>query len=378
MSSIHDALKKADAEKEKGQISIGIERNSQFTEERGFREGLQALYRRRGLILSTFLVTTAARGAAFFFRGTSHEAACLLAVKKPSNVLSGTFASASVPLLEGQTYKELVGNVGFSIKVAATLSKKGLNLNSEEIRRRLRAEFREPDLLRLKMQDREPSTAITMANAACQTLVDLNQKELQDELKAQVETVSSLLDEAGKRFADAQANLAAYLQREGLVGVDFNSASSEVFRILQLLGDHAMAKAKEEAGLKAAEQQLKELKKIASATTNGSVVEDPAVTPLRSQLETARVKFWEARGQFTDSHPVVKNFRDQMDDLQRELDHHIWNGHPPKARLSPEHELAIRQRITTTSQEIETRKAQIAAWSQFISDTRRNLGLFPG
>jgi succinoglycan biosynthesis transport protein ExoP len=409
MSSIYDALKKAGTEKEKGRISIEIERSpgdeekepttasragvnsppapswrdygnsrSQFTEEYGFRAGLQALYRRRRLILSTFLVTASALGAAFFFRGISHEAVCLVAVKKPTQLFVPQESSvASVPLLEGETYKEVVETTGFSIKVATTLSQKGLNLSAEEIGRRLRVEFREPDLLRLKARYREPSTAIAIANTACQTLVDFNRKELQEQQKAQVVTISGLLDDAGKEVAHAQADLAAYMRRENLVNVDFNSASSELSRILQLLGDQEMAKAKEQAALEAAQQQLAQLKKIASPSTNGSVVEDPAVTTLRSQLETVRVKFWEARGQFTDFHPVVKNFRDQIDVLQRELDRHIWNGHAPP-NTSPEHELAIRQRITATSQEIIIRRAQIAAWSQFISDTRRTLGLVPG
>ena len=355
--------------------------NYPYADEHGFREGLQALYRRKGLILSTFLVTALAVGAAFFLRGTSYEAVCLVAVKKPSQLFvpTGTSIVASVPLLEGQTYKDVMETAGFAKRVALRLSAEEVEIDADEIRQRVRAKFLEPDLLRIRARYPESSVAIVIANAACQTLVDFNRTELQEQLKAQVATISGLLKDVGDEITRTQLNIAQFMQREGLVNVDLNSTSSDVFQILQILSQHEIAKAKEEAALRAAEQQLGRLTKTASTTSNGSVVEDPAVTTLRSQLETARVKFWEARGEFTESHPIVRRFGNQITDLQRELDRHLWNGHtPPKSRLSPEHELAIRQKITATSEEIVNRKAQIAAWSQLINDTRRTLGIVPG
>src|SRR5713226_2390507 len=95
-----------------------------FTEEKGVREALQALGRRKWLILSTFVVTAAALWAAY---PVSQAGVCLVAVKKPSQVFvvgkEEILPSASVPLLEGQTYKDMVNSVAFATQVATAFSR---------------------------------------------------------------------------------------------------------------------------------------------------------------------------------------------------------------------------------------------------------------
>ncbi|MCI0424148.1 MAG: Wzz/FepE/Etk N-terminal domain-containing protein, partial [Acidobacteria bacterium] len=276
--------------------------HSGITVERGLRELLQVLRRRKWLIVSTFVVTAIALAVAFAMRVRS-EAVCLVAVKKPSQMFVSTresaLSNASVPLLEGNTYKDMIEGVAFSVQVAERLAREGLRLSGSEVGQRLGAEFREPDLLRVRARDREPSTAIRIANVACESLADLNLQELQVELEASLRAIKRHLSEAGRELEAIQAALAAYMQREGLINLETDSGSSEISRALGVLAEHEMARAKEETALQAAQKRLKELRNRPKtpAAVLAFPVMDPAVAALRAQVEGARVKLWDAQKQ---------------------------------------------------------------------------------
>ncbi len=349
---------------------------------RGFR---RALRRRKWTILSTFVVTGLALWAYFTWRH-KEEAICYVAVKKPSQMFVpagpvGSASSASVPLLEGQTYKELVGGISFAAKVAERLGREGVRVGPGDISARLQVDFRDPDLLRMRGLDKDPAIAVKVANAACQALADLNRQELRVELKATVASVAKLMDEARGDLERAQGELGAKSRREGLLNVDYNSGSSELYRALEVMAQQELAQATEEAALRAARERLKELR-VQQGTPVAVMsfpVEDPAVTTLRMQLETVRTKLWDARKHFTDAHPVVRDLGTQVGELQRELDGRVREGRVVRQfRPSPEHELAIRQKIVETNQEIISRQAAVAARSRMIQEQRRALGVVPG
>lgn len=345
---------------------------------------LRGLWRRKWSVLATLIVTGAALWLVFV-AGTSYRAACLMAAKKPSQILSnpGQSApgSAPVPLLEGQTYRELAAGIGFAGTVAAALNEQGITLSAEAVQRRLKTTYKDPDLLRLVGRAPDEPMAIRLANTACETLLQLNQRELRSEFEATEESLRRLLGEADTELVSAQRALAEYTLERGLTSIDFNTASPELFRVLEVLAQQEISKAKEEAALQAAQDRLRELQTQREARTpmTDFAVEPPAITTLRTQLEAVRVKFWDARKQFTDAHPVVSGYRTQLDDLQRELDRQVREAQSTRSReLSVEHNLAIGQKITETNQEILLRKAQVAAWSRLIEDQRKLLGPMPG
>ena len=356
--------------------------NHSFTGEREIRGALQSLTRRKWMILSVLVVTAAALGAAFSRRTPFYAATCLASVKKPSQIFvvgkDGTLSNASVPLLEGATYRDVVNTVGFATRILNDLERDKYGPFQDDaasLSQRVRAEYKDPDLLKLTAQDLDRDKAISLANDACQTLIDLNQAELQDELEGQVKSITQLLGEAGKEVDSAQATLTAYMQQEGLVNVDFNSGSSDLSRALQLITKQEMSRAEEEAALQAANERMKELTR-----KNGKVarvldfpVEDPALTALRSQVEEVRKRIWAAQEEYTDAHSVVQGLRSQLTDLEQQVADHIRREFRPSA----EHELAIHQKIVETKQEITSRKAQIAAWTNLMEEQRRVLGAVP-
>jgi len=357
--------------------------SSAYSGEQGLRGVLRALDRRKWTALAAFVVTALGLWAAFVLR-YSYQTVCLVAVKKPSQMFGslaqGEAASgASVSLLEGQTYKEMVESMGFAAKVAKDLARVGPRLSREDVMARLRADFKDPDLLRLKVRDADAATAVSLANTACETLAELNQKELRTELEATVESLTRLLGEAGAMVAEAQTALARYTVKQGLASVDFNSSSPELLRSMQQLAEQEIARANHEAALQAAEDRLRELtiQRQAPATVTEFTVEPPAVTTLRAQIEAVRVKLSEARKQFTDAHPNVTNLRGEIETLQRELDDHVREARGRITALPAEHELAIRQKIVETRQEVLNRKAQVAAWTRLIQEQRQRLNPVP-
>src|SRR5262249_44903511 len=188
----------------------------------------RALRRRKWIVLATFVVTAAALGTVFVLRN-AYEAVCLVAVKKPSQVFvplgsGGAPLVAAVGLLEGLTYRELIESYGFASKVAARLTNDRLPIAAEDVASRLGAEFKEPDLLRLRGRDKDPARAISVANAGCETLADLNQKELRAELESATESLTRLLGAAALEVERAQDALGDYARRQRLANVDFNSS----------------------------------------------------------------------------------------------------------------------------------------------------------
>jgi Mrp family chromosome partitioning ATPase/uncharacterized protein involved in exopolysaccharide biosynthesis len=293
----------------------------------------------------------------------------------------GAASGASVPLLEGKTYKELVESIGFATKVAERLGREGVRVGPGNIRGSLQVDFRDPDLLRMRGMDKNPAMAIQVANAACQALVDLNRQELRAELEATVESVVTLMGEARVNLDRAVRELATNTQREGLLVVDFRSGSSELLHALDVLSQHELEQAKEVAALRAARERLKELK-VQEGTPVATMtfpVEDPAVTTLRTQLETVRTKMWEARKYYTEANPAVRDLQTQVTELQRELDGRVREGRVAREfRPSPEHALAIGQKIVETNRDIISREAAIAARARMIQEQRRALGTVPG
>lgn len=361
---------------------------SAITVEQGLRGLLQVLRRRRWLIVSTFVVTAIALAVAFALGGRS-EAVCLVAVKKPSQMFAATresaLSDATVPVLEGNTYKDMIEGVAFAAQVAKRLDRGGRRLSdrhgprlsASEVGQRLGAEFREPDLLRVRGRDRDPSLAIRIANAACESLADLNLKEIGAELAASVRAIKQRLPAAGREVEAVQGALAAYMQREGLNDVE---TESDLSRDLVVIAEHELARAKEETALQAAQKRLRELQNRPKtpAAVLAFPVMDPAVAALRPQVEGARAKLWDAQKEFGDEHPVVKDLRSQLQRFQDELDTHLLGSKVQQEfRPSAEYEVAIRGHINQTSQEILTHKAQIASWSRLIEERRRALNVVP-
>jgi len=345
----------------------------------------QALRRRKWVVLATFVVTAAALGIVFVLRN-AHEAVCLVAVKRPSQIFvpigsSGSPMVAAVGLLEGLTYRELIESYGFASKVARRLTNNGLPMAAEDVGARLSAEFKEPDLLRVRGRDKDPSRAVSVANAGCETLADLNQQELRAELESATESLTRLLGTAAFEVERAQDALGDYARRQRLANVDFNSSSSELFRALELLNQQELDRAREEARLSAAERRQRELNLAKGAPVDSLAlpVEDPAIASLRTQIETVRVKLWDARKNFTSEHPTVKDLQGHLSRLEQELDERLQEArNRAQTVLSAEYAQAIRRKSVETNQEIVAHQAQVAAWTRLIDQQRRALGTVPG
>src|SRR5262249_39744853 len=129
------------------------------------------------------------------------------------------------------------------------------------------------------------------------------------------------------------------------------------------------------------ERRQRELNQATSAPVDSLTLplEDPAIAGLREQIETVRVKLWDARKNYTSEHPTVKDLQGHLSRLQQELDERLQEARNRKqTALSTEFAQAIRRKSVETNQEIGTHQAQVAAWTRLIDQQRRALGVVPG
>lgn len=351
---------------------------------RELRHVFEALKRRRRAVLTAFLVVAAAL-AADLLLFTRNKAVCLMAVKKPSEIFvpigeEGIAASASVPLLEGQTYRDVVSTYGFAADVAKALAKQGLVLEVAKVHRGISAEFRDPDLLRLAGSDKDPQRAILFANAACETLGKNNREQLREQLQEQEAGISQMLAAAHEDVQKNLVALATYAREHGLLNVNFDASSSELEHSLQTLGTNQVNMAQQRAELEQDLRNLAVLKTPDGAPVNALnfPVQDPAITSLQTQIEQVRKDLWNAQKVYTPDHPVVKNLNFELKTLGDELAKKVDALKEQKTfHPSPEWKLAIASAASETESRIVGERGEIAAWNDLISQQRQALGVVP-
>jgi Mrp family chromosome partitioning ATPase/uncharacterized protein involved in exopolysaccharide biosynthesis len=308
-----------------------------------------------------------------------------MAVKKPSEIFvpsgqEGIAASAAVPLLEGQTYRDVVSSYGFASDVAKALSKQGLVLDVAQVHRGVSAEFRDPDLLRLNGTDKDPQRAMLLANAACETLSKNNREQLRQQLQEQEAAVSQLLAAAHEDVQKNLVALATYAQQHGLLNVNFDASSSELEHSLQTLGSNQVNMAQQRAELEQDLRNLAVLKTPDGARVDALnfPVQDPAITSLQTQIEQVRKELWDAQKVYTPEHPVVKNLSFELKTLGDELTKKVEALKAQKTfHPTPEWKLAIAQAAAETEGRIVGERGEIAAWNDLISQQRQALGVVP-
>jgi Mrp family chromosome partitioning ATPase/uncharacterized protein involved in exopolysaccharide biosynthesis len=348
------------------------------------RQVFAAFGRRRRAALVTFLVVAAALAMVFLFF-TPSNAVCLMAVKKPSEIFvpigeEGIAASASVPLLEGQTYKIVVATYGFAAQVAKALTKKGVAMEVTRVHRSVAADFRDPDLLRLTGSDKDPQRAILLANAACETLSKNNQEELRAQLQEQEAAISQLLATAHEEVQKNLVALATYAQQHGVLNIDFDAGSSDLEHSLQTLGTQQVNMAQQQAELEQDLRNLEVLKTPDGAHVNALSfpVQDPVITSIQTQIEQARKDLWDAQKVYTPDHPAVKNLTFELNALSAELARRVDALKGQKTfHPSPEWKVAIAQAAAETESRIVGERGEIAAWNDLISQQRQVLGVVP-
>jgi uncharacterized protein involved in exopolysaccharide biosynthesis len=351
---------------------------------RELRQVFEAVARRRRAVLTTFLVVAGALATVFLFF-TPDKAVCLMAVKKPSEIFvpmgeEGIAASAAVPLLEGQTYREMVSTFGFASQVAKALANQGLALDVAKVHRGISAEFRDPDLLKLKGSDQDPHRAVVLANAACEALSANNREELRGQLKEQEAAISQLLAASHEDVQKNLVALATYAQEHGLLNVNFDAGSSELEHSLQTIGSNQVNMAQQRAELEQDLRNLEVLKTPDGAAINALnfPVQDPAVTSLQSQIEQVRKDLWDAQKVYTADHPVVKNLNFELKSLSDELAKKVESLKGQKTfQPSPEWKLAIAAAAAETESRIVGERGEVAAWNDLISQQRQALGVVP-
>lgn len=351
---------------------------------RELRQVFEALARRRRAVVTTFFVVAAALATVFLFF-MPDKAVCMMAVKKPSEIFvpmgeEGIAASAAVPLLEGQTYRDMVTTFGFASQVSKALAKQGLVMDVAKVHRGISAEFRDPDLLKTKGADQDPRRAVLLANAACETLSRSNREELRSQLKEQEAAISQLLAAAHEDVQKNLVALATYAQEHGLLNVNFDSGSSELEHNLQTIGSNQVNMAQQRAELEQDLRNLDVLKTPDGAPVNALnfPVQDPAITSLQTQIEQVRKDLWDAQKVYTADHPVVKNLTFELKSLGDELAKKVDGLKGQKTfHPSPEWKLAIASAAAETESRIVGERGEIAAWNDLISQQRQALGVVP-
>lgn len=171
---------------------------------------------------------------------------------------------------------------------------------------------RESNVLTISFTAPEPSMAAKVANAFTDAYIQ-NSADLRLEPARQFNTY---FDESGKRLREnleqAQHKLAAYLQKNGLVGAD-DKLDVEALRLSELGSNLVRLQS---SAAQAAERQRQARLDPAAAD---DIQRNPAVAALTAELLRQEGRLAELRSRYGEQHPTVAELRESTADLRTRI-----------------------------------------------------------
>ncbi len=340
-------------------------------EEIGLQHYLEIVWRRKWAIVVVFvgMITLSFIGIAL--SEPTYKAHSKVAVKnqyyyRPAIMSFAEGTEAPSTSLSGETYQEIINGLPFSITVQDHLLKQGHPMDSGQIHGALRAEYLEPDLIKIHATSKEPDKVLLIANAAAEVFVEYSKLSIREELRQGRQSAHERQEKARQEAQEAESQIAQFRQELGFIDID-----SE----MQLLRDK-VAKFEESRGevrtkLEVARAHRRELANLALSGSSGDLyLDDPRIEEYR-QLQQAII---EARIKYTDDHPVLKNLVTQVRGIEGRLKEAIART---GSNLTPEAFLTLKEDLAKTEAEIADLQTEIDSWTGQIALVEEQLQSYP-
>src|SRR5678815_2518318 len=340
-------------------------------EDIGIQQYVEVLWRRRWTILSVFVIVFSLSAIGTFLSKTSYNAESLVAVKNQlyfrapiMSFAQGTDAASTT--VSGESYEQVINGVPFAEKVADYLLKEGNPVSAREVHAALKAEFKEPDLIKISAHHNDPKQAVQLANAAAHTFVAETKIAVTAELDSGRESALSFQGAAKKEAEDFEGQIAQFRREMGFVDIhsEMETLREKIARFEQARGDVITR-------LEVARAHRSELLNLAKAGSAGDLnLNDPRIEEYRKLQEAVA----DARVRYTDDHPVLKNLLAQIRSIEDRLREAIARS---GANLSPEAFLTLKEDLAKVDAEIADLSTGITSWTRQIDEVKTVMEGYP-
>jgi len=235
---------------------------------------------------------------------------------------------------------------------------------------------RSTDMVRISLIDNDRETAVRGATAVASVFCSYYQDVSHQEAATNARFLETMLDGAQRKLDESSAALASFKTSHGIT-----SLPEETTAAVTQLGT---ARAERDAALAAYAESRAKLARVNSqlrtvpanrvwqeGTTNTQMVQE-----LEKQVAAVTVQLNEARAKYTDSHPTVVNYRQELAEAQKQL-----SKEKNKVNLNrnvaanPAYEALLQQKIALQS-EADGLSAKVSQLSAAVGRTAG--GLKPG
>ena len=340
-------------------------------EDIGLQHYFEVLWRRKWAIGVVFAIVFTLAVIGVFFNKTTYTVHSKVAIRnsiyfRQSMLSFAQGTEAPTTTLSGTTYEEIINGLPFAQDVAKYLISEAISLDSMEIRGALRAEYQEPDLIRIHASHTDANTAVTLANAAADVFVETTKAYMRDELTKGKDSVEIMLEEARKECDGLEQQIADYRRETGLVDV-----VSEMGTLSQKLAGFERARGDVITQLEVVQSTREELLALAKVGASGQMhLSDPGIDEYR----TLQASVNEARIKYTENHPVLKNLTAELKSIEDRLRDTIARS---GSNLTPEAFLTLKEELVTTEAEIARHQTAIKSWDRQIQGINDVLAAYP-
>jgi len=340
-------------------------------EDIGLQHYFEVLWRRKWAIGVVFAIVFVLAVIGVFISKTTYTVHSKVAIRnsiyfRQSMLSFAQGTEAPTTTLSGTTYEEIINGLPFAQDVAKYLISEAITLDSMEIRGALRAEYQEPDLIRIHASHTDPNTAVILANAAADVFVETTKAYMRDELTKGKDSVEIMLEEARKECDGLEQQIADYRRETGLVDV-----VSEMSTLSAKLAGFERARGDVITQLEVVQSTREELLVLAKVGASGQMyLSDPGIDEYR----TLQTSVNEARIKYTENHPVLKNLTAELKSIEDRLRDTIARS---GSNLTPEAFLTLKEELVTTEAEIARHQTAIKSWDRQIQEINDVLSAYP-
>lgn len=246
-----------------------------------------------------------------------------------------------------------------------------LNRNPQQLRRRVRVTKSEGHLITLVVRDRDPTTAVMLANAFAEVAVLYGQEVNRREAALARQFVEQELEDTRVRLRRAEEALDLFKRRYGIISLE-PQLTAEVGRITDLSlqqGSTALEEREVSARIAALRRALRQFTPL---TTDQTLVENPVAQRLRAELVTLQVQMATAKDTYTEEHPTVITTKRRIKALEAAIAEEVEKVVTQEfVRVNPIHESLLQTLIELEIRRVALQARQAAVGSLLQREQRR-------
>jgi succinoglycan biosynthesis transport protein ExoP len=249
-----------------------------------------------------------------------------------------------------------------------------LNRTTQDLRRRLRVGRGLPgegEVITLTFRDRDPGTAVLVANAFAETAVAYNQEVNRREAALARQFIEQELADTKIRLEQAETSLDTFKRRNGIVALS-TQINAEVSRFTSLSGESRNA-ALEEREISARIAAIRmQLRRFGPYQTDQTVTKNPVAERLRGELVNLQVLLATSSESYTDDHPVIIATKRKIKAVETAIEREVKKVVTEEfVRVNPIHENLLQTLVNLEVQRVAVQSKQAAVTAVLSNEQRR-------